>query len=238
MSKKNSSLFCPKCGKTSGNFIQGFCQDCFLEDHDLISIESRLPVEYCTRCLRLKFRGRWVTQTETVLQDLVKGHLKIKQIVEPEIFIELNPLGSGETQTRITVSGILNEEKIRIEKAILLIPKKDHCNACNKMASGYFESILQVRWKEREKGEKIQKKMEDFIKDYLDRESEKDPMSFIAKKSITEYGLDYFLGSKQAARKLSRVLVETFQGELVTSFKLHTQIKNEVKKRLTYCVRI
>ena len=67
--------FCPECGKTQGSFLKGFCFECYLKKHDLISVEPEIVVEECKACEKVKFKGKLLDQTD----DLVK---EIKKIVD------------------------------------------------------------------------------------------------------------------------------------------------------------
>jgi len=52
--------FCPKCGKDKGLFIQGFCSECSMQDHELVLLPEVIELEYCPRCNHIKAGHKWI----------------------------------------------------------------------------------------------------------------------------------------------------------------------------------
>jgi len=75
--------------------------------------------------------------------------------------------------------------------------KKTTCGPCLKYASGYFESIIQLRTKNYD--------VQDLLFKVLDKEKTEDRMAFYRLKP-RKHGLDVEIGSKRAAKKAIRSL--------------------------------
>jgi NMD protein affecting ribosome stability and mRNA decay len=78
-------MFCPRCGKEKGTFIKGFCLDCYLKGHELAQLPSLMQIEHCKKCGKIRFKGKWLSQSEELLKDFVRFNIKPKELKDFEV---------------------------------------------------------------------------------------------------------------------------------------------------------
>ncbi|MDO8626942.1 MAG: NMD3-related protein, partial [Candidatus Diapherotrites archaeon] len=208
--------FCPKCGKESSLFIGNFCKECYLEDHKLVTIDEEFPIERCKYCEKLKLKFAWCEYSSLVLQKFIEDKIKTV-ILSPQAHIEFQSLDDDEKVARITVVGTVEGKIIEVKKSTILKFLKAQCDACMKVRSNYWEAILQLRPKV---GEKILK-WDKFVKKVeaqLKRQSG-DGLAKIVTISKNKRGIDIYLGSSMAARKIADTLSREFKSDVVYSNK-------------------
>ncbi len=97
----------------------------------------------------------------------------------------------------------------------------------NPKPDNYFEGILQLR------------DIDDEVIDYAISECEKQSPQMIAKIKACRNGIDIFVQSNRFLKKLGKIISEKYNGELITTAKLHTRDKQKSKNlyRITVLFR-
>ncbi len=171
--------FCYKCGKLTENLENGLCENC-RKDKNVVKVKLVL----CTKCGKIKEGKVWKSKS---IESFVKKRLKAKEI-------------NFEKRIAKTPKGIVNFE-IKLEKVI--------CLHCLKLASGYYESVMQLRGFSESEIEKILSKIkEPFFTKHIKR------------------GVDIYFLRKPVAEKIARKVKKMFKNiEVKKSFELVT-VKN------------
>lgn len=230
--------FCPKCGGTEGEFIKGFCKKCFLRDRKLIAIDKELEIEHCKRCNKIKLRGQWINQSEGSLGELIESKIKIKELINPKIDLELKPKEGGTTTALLTVIGEIDNKPLKVSEVILLKPKEVLCNNCTKITSNYYEAVLQVRFKEKPTQKQIRKKLNE-VRRLLSYEKNTTILAEIVNLVEVRNGFDSYIASKRAGRIVAERLARKYGSTIVRSYKVKGVDKSgKPRKRFTYCVKI
>lgn len=225
--------FCPKCGASEGNFIKGFCEKCFLEDHEIVFVPEKIEVDYCTKCEGILFKGKMSDQTPELLEEIIRSKIKVKDLLNEKLSIELVPFGDDKSKAIITFSGEVDSQKISFQKETLLKPLNICCKDCSKLVGGYFEAILQVR------GEKeLTEKIISFSEKFLEKEKKFDRLAKITKLEKDKHGFNAYLASKQAALKLAREIASRHNSRMTSSSKIVGRKAGRDVKRVTFCVRV
>lgn len=225
--------FCPKCGATNVQFIKSFCQNCYLQEHKVISVPEEIKIEFCKRCGRVRVKGKMYKQTKEIINELILSKIKLKELYNEKILIELHPLQSDRTKAVLYISGKIGNDKVSFKKEIILKFVNFCCNDCSRIAAGYFEAILQVRAPESKR-----KKAFDFCKNFLLKEQKHNILAVIVKKEEESTGFNLIIGSKQAAFKLAREMIKKFNAKMNTSSSLVGRKEGKDLKRSTFLVRI
>lgn len=230
--------FCPKCGATKGEFIKGFCKNCYLRDHKIIDVPNEMEVEHCKSCNAVRLKGKWVMQSEGAIKKFVEGKVRAKEINNPEIFVDLNPLEDGRTEAMVTVKGLIESKPIIVKKSILLKPKTNLCDPCMKLISNYHEAIVQFRYDkkpdERDVGEKL-----GLIEEMLKKQRNKDSLAGIVNSTVLQKGFDVCIGSKRAGKLVAEYFANKYGTKITYSSKLTGVDKmGKEKYRYTFCVRV
>jgi len=230
--------FCPKCGSEKGPFLQGFCQQCYLEDHELLIVPESIEVDQCSKCDMIRVAGKFVEQSDEQFADFFHKKVKIKELVEPFMHVELIKKSHGETDVVITVTGLLDGKKVEVKAYSILRLRRICCPSCGKLSSGYFETKFQLR----HSGERdIDKETIAYneIKKALKELEKTDPLARITKEEFRPTGMDIYVASGKAARvALSRARKKIHMD--VTPSKKLTGYNPSGKNRFqfTYSVRL
>lgn len=231
--------FCPKCGATDKPLVKGFCLDCFLKDNpDLVKVEPVFELEQCKKCGKVRIKGQWIEPTSKHLVEFVRSKVKVKELKEVKVGVELIILSETETRADILVKGVINSSLITVEKEALLKFKKALCDPCMRISSQYHEAILQVRGEKETPKSRFEKAFRD-VNRLLAAEYRKDPLARIVEVQDHKYGFDVLIGSKRAGRVVAEALAKDFKGRVKVSSKLRGVDKRGKKKyRFTFAVRI
>jgi len=105
-------------------------------------------------------------------------------------------------------------------KTVTVYVRQTVCPRCSKFLGGYFEAILQVRAEGRTLSEEEREKIGALVQDKVDEIMRKDRMGFIQDTIEKEEGLDFYMGSVGAARKLAQAVKERFGGTINEAYEL------------------
>lgn len=235
--------FCPKCGKSEDKktkFINGFCKQCYLEDHELISYKPEIQIEQCQKCAKVRIRGKWLEPDFDLLKKYILKHIILDRVLkEPEFRVMIHPPSDVNYRLVIVkISAKINKRKEDFELSMKLVPHMHICNDCNKIGSQYFNAIIQIRLTKKDK--ELMKKIDNKIHNLSNQLQRKDTLAAIVKTSILKKirGKDYYIGSKNAAKSMVDELKKMGKVEVKESFKLITVDKSgRDLKRVTYSVR-
>lgn len=216
--------FCPQCGKTGEKLFHGLCRSCFIEDFNLISVPDEINLTTCTQCGSIQKKGRWYDSNLTLEEQAVETileHVKVSQEVSNlEIVPELENIHGSTFEFLIKVTGEVLGEVVSQEFLVKVKVTKDVCNECSKFASGYFEAVIQLRADERIPSQEEIENADDIIKKRIERLLKENRMAYISQKAEIKEGVDYYIGSYKAARKLTESLKNELGGLINESPRL------------------
>ena len=199
---------CPNCGKPS----IGVCLECYVDKYPFGL--KRYELKVC-KCGKILFRG----VEHRNLKELVKEYVSQEIMPPPDISVKkviVKKITEGKiisAETRVV--GSYKGRDFKREKIFKIKPIYFACDACSKLAGGYYEAIIQIRVK----GFKP-----DFQDDMIDN----------AEK--VRGGLDYYIRSREYAKTWSYELRKTgFYVE--TSSKLFGKKDGRSIYRVTYSVK-
>ena len=105
-------------------------------------------------------------------------------------------------------------------KTVTVYVRQTVCPRCQKFLGGYFEAILQVRAEDRPLSEEERKAIGKLVEEKVDEIMRKDRMGFIQDTMEKEEGLDFYMGSTSAARKVAQAIRERFGGTISEAYEL------------------
>jgi nonsense-mediated mRNA decay protein 3 len=207
---------CPLCNRSSdeAEFYGDFCRYCS-EDKIRNSTPSRLSVERCKRCGRVRIKGRFMKPNRERLEEMLNSQIKDR---------EIKLISYMDSSLLTLVTERTPEHAISAEKEISLIYKNSICEKCRKKSGSYYEAIVQLRGS-RDRMEKLMLS----IASYLESRDE-----FVAKVESIDNGFDMYISSKKcisdyiAARKLKPTV----------SYTLYGMKRGKKVYRNTYAIRI
>ncbi|WP_456421092.1 60S ribosomal export protein NMD3 [Thermococcus sp.] len=105
-------------------------------------------------------------------------------------------------------------------KRVTVYVRQTVCPRCQKFLGGYFEAILQVRAEGRPLSEEERKVIGKLVEEKVDEIMRKDRMGFIQDTIEKDEGLDFYMGSTSAARKVAQAIRERFGGTISEAYEL------------------
>ncbi len=229
----NSKIFCPQCGKTGVKLFSGLCRSCFIKKTSLINVPEEMDIIICTHCGSIQRTGRWMDSDLSLDDVIIKTVLEHVEIDESasdvEISIKIHTVRGSIFQCLVNVKARVMDEILTQEFLVNVKLNKNVCTVCSKYASGYYEAVIQLRADNRILSAEEIKLADKIIINKIERLFEKNRMAYISQRVEMKEGIDYYLGSFKAARKLTEALRNIFGGVLKDSPRLMGRDKNAGK---------
>ena len=240
-SKHTSHSMCPKCGTKEWAFVGVFCQSCFLKDHPkLIEIPSKLEIEKCNRCGKVRVQGQWKEWDDDSVHRWIKEKVKAKGMHDVVITLELRPHPKEEKEMRVKVmvSGEIEQTKLDLTLYATLFIRSNICNDDMLISSDYYEAIIQVRFPDRTV-ERVRSLQDELVK-ALAPIQKLDSKAVVVNWALQTNGFDAWIVSSKAAKAAAVYLSRQHKGTISVSNKqigldTHT---SKTKYRFTYLVRL
>jgi nonsense-mediated mRNA decay protein 3 len=208
--------FCFLCGKKTEDLIEGYCQECYNKEFNLIDVPKEITFTVCSKCGRIRHRNKW---QDIGVEDLLKDKVKIKGN-KVSLRIKVND------NMHVVARGYLKgSKKVKEEEHIVYLkPIKKVCQDCSRRTGGYVEAIVQLRGKSA--------KAMDFIEDQMIRENQ------TFRVENVKNGLDIYLADKNFADRMTNRLKKKFNAKIKKNYKLVTRKKGKNIYRSVILVRI
>lgn len=241
---------CFVCGKED-ILTDGRCKECYLRESFHFSIPSRIKVPYCKSC-NSYYTNRWNTLEDKALfiNEIIKNNVssngeidfvskfsnKNKKI---QVKIEFSEEGNI-TKVNVIIRPFHNDPSFDMSASTEILLSGEQCQRCSRFYGGYYEAILQIRNEEKKIELEKANDIMAIIDELSDRLISKDRMAFIARVEELKEGIDVYMGSLSAARKIANDLIKRFSGSMGESHKLMGLDRDSGKKiyRTTVTVRL
>jgi len=227
MSKK----FCPKCGKATDSFHDSLCGECFLEDKSSVhELPKSVKVRRCKICGRFSSseNGAWFDSMESAVEDEFK-----KLSGRPRISSVNFHIDSRSNRVFVTVrsefDGLEKEEAKELDLSLKAIA----CKYCFMKGTGYHQAVLQMRLPKELMGDVL-----DEVVKQLSIMNYSDPQAFVSKIERKGEGVDLYIGSKKAAKRIVGMLRKDLNVKTKMSNKLAGKLKGKDVYRDTILVTI
>jgi nonsense-mediated mRNA decay protein 3 len=212
-----------------------------LKDHpSLIKIPSKLELEKCKRCDKVRLNGRWLEWSDEAVHKWIIDHINVKALDLPTVEIEMRPHPKEEKEFRlkIMVKGEVEDSPVEVTLYSTLFIRSNICNDDMLITSDYYEGIVQVRFSEKTP-EKV-RAIQDEIVSALTPLQKLDSKAVVVNWVGQDFGIDAWIVSKKGAKAAAVAVSRAHGGTMSVSGKLigldvHT---SKTKNRLTFLVRI
>jgi len=226
-------MFCPQCGETDEELIDGVCKSCFLKDLVLAEIPDEIEITICAHCESRLFRGKWqeleISDEEIILNTL-KQHLRVnKNASNVEVSVEILLSRGANIECLIHIKADVFGQIIQQDHNLNVKIIRTVCPQCSKFASGYYEAVIQMRADKRVLDEEEINEIDSLILEKIDKMSVKNKMAYISQRSTLKKGVDYYVGSYKVAQKLVNTLKDHFGGMIKESPRLMGRDKSAGK---------
>jgi len=231
-------MFCVECGE-EGPTYEGLCARCFLKKNQLTQVPEVVDLPHCAHCREFLIEGRWrafestekavsravpvKTRKDARIIDLTVRAIpqdRSNYLVEMEVTVRVHDLEKTETHTTL----------VRV--------KETSCPRCSKIKGSYFESILQVRSRDRDLGQEEMNGLMDYIGQRVDSEAQESRENFISRVEERHGGFDVYLSSNSLGRALAREIATMHGAEFKESSSLVGKKEGKDVYRVTFLVRL
>ncbi len=227
------TMFCPKCGSEDEELYNGMCRSCFINEAKIVEILTDLEVTICAHCNSLLKGIRWEDteiSEEDLVADVVMNNLKTLPYVEDlTVTTEIMNIKGTLFECLVHVKGDVFGTKIVEKHNVTVKINKGVCPDCSKYASGYFESVIQIRADKRFPSDREIERIDEIIRSKTASLSIKNRMAYISDVNIVKEGIDYYVGSYKAARKLVSAVRDVMGGVMQESPRLVGRDKSRGK---------
>ena len=226
-------MFCPECGATDVEMIDGICKNCFLKKFQLMEIPENITVTICKHCNAKLEEGKWKDEyipEEEIIYRALERNITISDLAEnEEIELEIDQMRGTIAECYVeAVATVLGEEVVETHTPDVKI-NYSVCPDCSKRNAGYYEAVIQLRADDRELKEEEIAIAEEIINRTLDKQFKKDKLAYIPQVAKLKEGNDYYIGSLKSAKKVVEHLKEEFGGTTKESPRLISEDKSTGK---------
>ncbi|MCL2157079.1 MAG: NMD3-related protein [Methanobrevibacter sp.] len=226
-------MFCPECGNSNSDMIEGLCKECFLKQFSLLKVPENIELTVCAHCNSRFEEGKWKESNisdEEIIYRALERAIEIDSLVEKEeIELEILQFRGTIAECHIKAVAIVLGEKIHQSFEVEVRIKRTVCPDCSKMNSGYYEAVIQFRADKRELLMNEVSRADEIIKKSLNSQFKRNKLAYLAEKTNMKEGVDYYIGSYKAAKKVSNNLKNKFGGVIKESPRLVGQNKSTGK---------
>jgi nonsense-mediated mRNA decay protein 3 len=226
-------MFCPRCGSEDEDLYEGICRSCFVKEANIISIPRYVDVTICAHCSSL-FKGlKWEDSKlseEELVTLAVTDNLEKPAIVEDlKLSVEILTIKGNNYTCIIHAEGTVLGINVVEENQINVKIKRGVCPDCSKYASGYFESVIQIRADNRFPSTEELSTIDQIIRTKISSLSVKNRMAYVSDVAVLKEGVDYYVGSYKAARKIVSAVKDLMGGVVKESPRLVGRDKSKGK---------
>ena len=236
------TLFCPECGKETGEFYNKRCKECFLSNLLLIKCPSVIKIRVCPVCGAHFTAGKWNRETDQrkLLFYEIAGSIRMHPDAKHEkLDISEEKIDRSRSLAHITVSAIVSGLNVNAATDIEIRIKKETCDTCSRIAGGYYAGIVQLRANHRLISEKEVNRCIELADHLLKKLMENgDRFAFISKIEELREGVDLYIGSATSCRQVCRAIIRELGGSYTTSSSLVGRKDGEDLYRITCALRL
>ncbi len=223
--------FCALCGKITEKLLNNLCGECFSKEKEIFKI-SDINIKICKDCGKIFRRGKWIFYDfdfESAINAALHEELsdKIKFIEPIDTYTFSYTFDSNFIKLILKV--YINDIELRYEKDLNLKINITYCPDCIKKRGKYYEAILQIRGA-------FDRNIVKFIEEKLNEMRIYDGKAFISQIKELKEGIDLYIGSRNAGRKIARML-KKMGAKISESKKLYGRRDGKEIYRYTICIR-
>ncbi|MDO5851266.1 MAG: NMD3-related protein [Methanobacteriaceae archaeon] len=225
-------MFCLKCNKEE-ELYEDLCKKCYIDEFKLVSVPENAEFTICSHCGATFKEYKWIESEyydEDIIQDAILKKLEVNNKLEnPKITTEILVNRGTMYDCIIHCEGTVLNTHVKEEHPITVKVIKGVCPTCSKYNSGYYEAVIQLRADNRKITDDELSQIEDTIVKETNNLYKTNKLSYIAKRTQLKEGIDYNIGSLNAAQKITDHIQKNYGGIISQSHKIVGQDKSTSK---------
>lgn len=232
-------MFCVRCGR-EGSTYESLCVECFLENVRFASITDHVDLMQCYHCKEFQIKNRWKKMSlDEAIREVATDGIVVRRGAEiVHVRSDVNEADPRNYHVRISAEVEYSGLKLKEELHTIVRLKNTVCPRCSKIIGNYYESIIQIRGRERKLSEGQKERIFTALRKRVDEAQEENREMFISKLEEVPGGFDAYLSSISLAKAISKELGDRFGAEVKESSTLVTQKDGKDVYRVTYLVRL
>lgn len=225
---------CPSCGEPS----DGMCERCLARDRASVAVPEFLTIKICSTCSDHFFKGHWLNDDlDTAIERVVEEALT-HDADEATVKVILNEVTQTIVRAHVEVDVPHAMDAQHKSLDINVRVNRASCDRCSKISGGYYESKVQIRADHRKPDEAELLRALEIGTRTIAQAQKVDRLAFIAKTVQLKEGLDLYVGTVKAAKRIVRALVREMGGNFSDSAKLVGRRDGKDIYRVTFVVRL
>lgn len=216
-------MFCLLCNSEE-KLYDGLCKSCYLKEFELVEVPEYATFTVCSHCGATLKHDKWIESAyydDEIINDAIQKDIKINEnLKNVEITTEILTNRGTMYDCIIHASGQVLDEPIDNDYPIEVKVVKGVCPDCSKFHSGYYEAVIQLRADDRKLEDEEIQKADEFISNEIQRLCKTNKLAYVTERIVLKEGVDYQVGSHNAAHKIAENMQKQFGGIITESRKI------------------
>lgn len=232
-------MFCVRCGK-EGSTYESLCRECFLANNRFTKSPDHVNLFQCYHCREFQLDGKWQRQgLDEAVRESARGGLEVRKGVDlGKVRMEVKEADPRNFHVAMHVAMDYSGLGIEEENKTTVRLKNTVCTRCSKIMGSYYESIIQIRGRERKLTDDQKERLVQAVTAKVDEAQEENREMFISKMEEVPGGFDAYLSSISLAKAIAHELGDKYGAEVKDSSTLVTQKEGKDVYRVTFLVRL
>ncbi|WP_455646197.1 60S ribosomal export protein NMD3 [Methanosphaera sp.] len=216
-------MFCILCNSEE-KLYEGLCKSCYLKEFELIKVPEYAKFTVCSHCGATLKHEKWV-QTgyydDEIINDAIHKDIQINdKLKNVDITTEITNNRGTVYECILHAYGEIIDEPIEKTYPIEVKVEKGVCPDCSKFHSGYYEAVIQLRADDRKLDDYEIREADEFIANEIQRICKTNKLAYVTERIVLKEGIDYQVGSYNAAHKIAVNMQKQFGGVITESRKI------------------
>jgi len=225
-------MFCLLCDSQE-KLYDGLCKECFLKEFEALKLPEYTTFTVCSHCGATLKQNKWVQVgyfDDEIINDAIAKNIEVNEKLENvDIYTEITNNRGTVYECIIHVNGNVIDTPIDRQYPIEVKVEKGVCPDCSKFHSGYYEAVIQLRADDRKLSDEEIKEADEFIANEIQRLCKTNKLAYVTERIVLKEGIDYQVGSYNAAHKIVVNLQKQFGGIITESRKIVGHDKSRSK---------
>ena len=236
-------MFCLLCNSEE-KLYDGLCRSCYLKEFELIDVPEYATFTACSHCGATLKHDKWI-QTgyydDEIINDAIQKDITINEKLDNvEINTEILTNRGTVYDCMIHACARVLDDFLEKDYPIEVKVENGVCPDCSKFYSGYYEAVIQLRADDRKLEDDEIVQADEFISNEIQRLCKTNKLAYVTRRIVLKEGVDYQVGSHNAAHKIAENMQKQFGGIITESRKIvgHDKSKSRDLYRSWISVRL
>lgn len=217
-------MFCISCGNEEKVLYDNLCSNCYIDNFKAVEIPEHATFTVCSHCGATLKQDKWILSgyyDDEIINDAIQKDIVINEklenpVIKTEILVNRGTVYECELHITGQILDTIIEETYPIEVKV----EKSVCPDCSKFYSGYYEAVIQLRADSRKLSDDEIMESDEFISNEIQKLCKTNKLAYVTERVVLKEGIDYQVGSYNAAHKIAINMQKQFGGTITESRKI------------------